>query len=408
MWNGGGFLQQIIQAIQNFEMNNISEDMKLRAKYILLDSIGNMFDSTKSDTFSNTFWRGVRLVENELDEGNSYAKGHPACHFLPALLQVSKKENKSYEEVLEAFIIGYEVGARFGEIISLKKTIHPHGNWGIVGGAAAFSKLLGWNFEQTKQAFLICAQLSFPTLWKSVLEGHEVRNLIIGFNNMNLLLLPNIIEAGYTASEDTLTLLFEDILGTQIHLEKWNLDFSTSYFSYSYFKFYDSCRFCHGPIDAIKKALFQSSLISKDEIVSITIETYEGAARLNDSKPCNEFAGKFSIPYAVAKEICAYFNEYYDEKTIYEIAQKVDVISSEELNKLLPIIRATKCSVKLKNQEIVVEVRNALGEEHLEQLQPLIENKFINQLSTYFDETRIKHWIDQIIVQHVLPYEELI
>ncbi|WP_341322855.1 MmgE/PrpD family protein [Solibacillus sp. FSL H8-0523] len=401
-------MQQIIRYIQKFEISNMPDEMLKRAKYILLDSIGGMFSPNKSDNYSTTFWSGVRLVECEKDEGNAFAKGHPACHFLPSLLQIAKNEDKTYDEVLEAFVVGYEVGARFGEIITLKPLIHPHGNWGIIGGAAALAKLKNWNSEQTKQAILISAQLSYPTLWKSVLEGHEVRNLIIGYNNMNLLLLPEIIDAGYSASEETLTIIFNDILGTQLDIDNWNIDSTTSYFSHAYFKFYDSCRFCHGPIDAIKKVLLKVNPASKDEIVSITIETYESAARLNDKQPRNAFAGKFSIPYSMAKEICVYFNEPYDEKNVYEIAEKIEVISSEELNKLLPAIRATKCSVKFRNQEVVVEIQGALGEENLEQLQTLIEDKFINQLSTYFDETTIKRWIDQIIVQHVLPYEELI
>lgn len=400
-------MQHIVQAIQNFKVDQMQDEMIQRAKYILLDSIGGMFIPKQSDIYTKTFWSSVQLVEDETDEGNAFAKGHPACHFLPALLQIAKKDNRSYNEILEAFVVGYEVGSRFGEIITLKHTIHPHGNWGIIGGAAALAKLKGWNLEKTKQALLISAQLSYPTLWKAVLEGHEVRNLIIGFNNMNLLLLPEIVEKGYTASEETISLLFNDILGTHIDLDNWNIDPTFSYFSRAYFKFYDSCRFCHGPIDAIKQALSQSTAVSKNDIVAITIETYESAARLDDKQPRNAFAGKFSIPYAVAKEICTYFDEQYDENAIYEMAQKINVISSEECNKLLPTIRATKCYVKFNNQEIISEVHGALGEEHLEQLQPLIESKFTNQLSMYFDETKIKRWIDQIIVQHEMPFEEL-
>src|SRR5690606_33092176 len=84
------------------------------------------------------------MVSQELDEGNVYAKGHPASHILPALLAVAYRQNSAGAPFLESFLLGYEISARLGHAIRLKPAIHPHGNWAMVGGSLAVGKLLGW------------------------------------------------------------------------------------------------------------------------------------------------------------------------------------------------------------------------------------------------------------------------
>ena len=61
---------------------------------------------------------GIAGTTLEMDEGNQFAKGHPAIHVLPALVSVVQSrllpQNISGQEFLNAFAIGYDVGARIG------------------------------------------------------------------------------------------------------------------------------------------------------------------------------------------------------------------------------------------------------------------------------------------------------
>lgn len=407
MRNGVDVLEDIIRFILEMKIEDVPPDIRRRAQFILLDSIGVMYYEKSEDEYEKVLWQGIQLVQDELDEGNSRAKGHPACHFLPSLLQIAKKKNASYDEVLLAFITGYEVGARFGEIITLKSNIHPHANWGILGGAAAIAKLENWDENKIKNALLLSAQFSFPTLWQSVLEGHEARNSLIGLVNVNLLFLPSLIQNGMSSSNETITEIFGSILGNNINLEKWNDDRTNFYIAATYFKFYSSCRFCHGPIDALKEAMLQQE-IAIDEIVSIEVITYSSASKLNNQQPSNKFAGKFSIPYAIAQEIVTSTNGTLNDNTANEIARKVFVSTSDEINSLLPEIRLTRLIINLKNKEIIVEKKGAFGEEPISELEGLLKEKFQHQLLPYMTLEESSKLAEEILELRTLPYKLLI
>eukprot|EP01031_Cornospumella_fuschlensis_P046390 gene46390-56808_t len=49
-----------------------------------------------------------------MDEGNRFAKGHPSIHALPAVWALAEIKGLSGKAVMEALILGYEVGARIG------------------------------------------------------------------------------------------------------------------------------------------------------------------------------------------------------------------------------------------------------------------------------------------------------
>src|SRR5699024_8313933 len=165
-------------------LQRIPDEVIDRAKLILLDSLsaialGNQNDNLKklrmnltstsseigvpaidtSDSLEKrdaAFINGIAMVSDELDEGNPKAKGHPAAHFLPALLSLAITEEVSGEQLLLAFIVNYEISARLGETLQLKGEIHPHGNWGVFGNGFGVGTLLGWqNDEHYMQASML-------------------------------------------------------------------------------------------------------------------------------------------------------------------------------------------------------------------------------------------------------------
>ena len=89
------------------------------------------------------FVNGVAGTMLELDEGNSFARGHPGIHVLPAVLAAQPLAEVSGRAFLTAFVLGYEIGARIGAASRLRPTVHPHGTWGTVGAALAVAKLDG-------------------------------------------------------------------------------------------------------------------------------------------------------------------------------------------------------------------------------------------------------------------------
>lgn len=416
--NGGeNLIRKLAKFIFDYDLNMVPEEIRLKSKYVLIDTIGvmgakNDFFKWKKNLFEenillDALWLGVKLVENELDEGNALAKGHPACHFTPALLKLSECKQAPFEKLLTAFITGYEVGARIGEIITLKPGIHPHSNWGMIGGAAAIAKLYEWDIDQISQAINISAQFTYPTLWKSVLEGHKIRNIMIGMNNLTLIILPQLVESGYSASDETMETIFTQVLGNGFAKERLNLDASMHYLIHTYFKFYDSCRFCHGPIDALKEALKQAEVASVNEIQQIDVKTYASAAALNNQNVANSFAGKFSIPYALAKESFRFTNERFVENEIIHLAQKVNVMEDEEINNKLPKIRATKLTLTTKQHTSTVYLETAHGDEHTPNLYEHVEEKFYRNLKHLYSRNEVKALLRRILEEKEFPYELL-
>lgn len=65
----------------------------------------------------------------EMDEGNRFARGHPAIHVIPAALALSESRGADAALFLSAFVTGYEVACRIGTASRLRASMHPHGTW---------------------------------------------------------------------------------------------------------------------------------------------------------------------------------------------------------------------------------------------------------------------------------------
>ena len=118
---------------------------------------------------------------------------YPICHYsgalLPAILAVAEQTKASGKEILEAFILGWEVGARIGACLGgahyFKIGFHPCGTFPCLGVAAASAKLLNLDLEQTRAALGIAASAAggirkqYGTNTKPLHSGYSARNGII-------------------------------------------------------------------------------------------------------------------------------------------------------------------------------------------------------------------------------------
>lgn len=379
-----------------FFMDNMKKrkknDFELKQiKWVILDSVvamvhgktqtelsmlaSNFMDAYPSGELKDSgamiaFRNGVAMVSEELDEGNPLAKGHPACHFLPSLIVSAVRSQKNGYELIEAFHASYELSARLGSTVQLREEVHPHGNWGGVGGAFAHAYLFNWSEIQTARGISIAAGLSFSNLWASVLEGHRLRDICIGFNNLIASMVPSLVASGYSGGEQTISLIFGKILGNSWDQEKFLslVRDEKLYIMHTYFKFHPYCRFCHSPIDLMLTLLDKVKL---QQIEQITFWTYSLAARLNKKDVDNDFSGMFSIPYAVAKSAITYTSsDPIDDTSVKRLAKKINVYEDRSYTDLLPKCRKTRIEILDKNgyvyQEETVRAKGDPDELNLE------------------------------------------
>ncbi|MFO7264081.1 MAG: MmgE/PrpD family protein [Bacillota bacterium] len=365
---------QLLSFAQQTSLGDVPPEVVARAKLILLDSMGaiihgNQTEEVRQFATMHAASDGVPvlglsilvpeviaamanaqgMVSQELDEGNVYAKGHPASHILPALLAVAYRQNSAGAPFLESFLLGYEISARLGHAIRLKPAIHPHGNWAMVGGSLAVGKLLGWTGEKLAQALAMSASLPMVSLWENAFHGHRIRDVYVGVVNAVNTLVPSLVSAGYTASLNGFQAIFDGILGEGLDWEKAVSRLGSEYFLMkNYFKELSYCRYCHSPIEAVA-ALIQQESIDWKTVRRIDVYTYRAAAQLNRQTVENAFAAKFSIPAAMADWLC----QRYPELDAEALAKKIFVHEDAAIEAKLPAERNSRVVVTLSDGTVL-------------------------------------------------------
>lgn len=359
--------------------------------------------SYRNHTLLSTVINGISMVCQELDEGNPKAKGHPACHFFPALLGAAEKSNYSGKQLLEAFIVGYEINARVGAAIKLRKEIHPHGSWGLIGGGYALGKLNNFTKDEYTAMLALTSSLPFISLWNPILEGKHSRDLMIGLNNMNLLILPSMVKSGITSSLNNMESIYTSILGESINetvlSERIGENF---YLMSSYFKFYPFCRFCHSPMEGVKELIDENG-IQIELIKEVSIRTYAAAAMLNDPNPVNDYAGKFSIPYAISTFLKQEYGKTVDPGYI-------QVLEEESLTKMLPNVRASDIEIQLENgQKLHSHWHHAPGDAEDKDLEYRVIRKNTKILSNELGKEKSERIVERILeLEHVESFKNII
>ena len=173
-------LFQIAEFVQS-NKHFINAETLHQAKRVSADTIGVAFSGIKTEAFKlaienidelfgkgiNTIWgtsikttllgasffNALSISSTDFDEGHRKAVGHPASMVVPVAFTMGKSLNCSYDKVLKAIIIGYEIATRFSQArISSKIDTYSSGRWGAVGAATAAAYLLDLDTEKTMHA----------------------------------------------------------------------------------------------------------------------------------------------------------------------------------------------------------------------------------------------------------------
>ena len=100
---------------------------------------------------------GHGLVREDM---HSASISHLGVAVLPAVLALSQQVRVSGRDFLRAVVVGYEVGARVGRVLldaRIAQVFRPTGITGPLAAAAAGSRILGLNEEQTTNAIALAA-----------------------------------------------------------------------------------------------------------------------------------------------------------------------------------------------------------------------------------------------------------
>lgn len=321
----------------------------------------------------------------ELDEGHQYAGGHPAIHALPVVLAEAEADGAESDDWLAGFFAGYEVGTRVARACQpLDPSYHMHGLWGAVGAAAAVARYRGLGVGAATEALRMAGNHALHTRFETALEGATVRNTYAGTSNLAGGLVATEAAAGFTGLTggisrhlDRVTTGEFDLTGPVADLgDRWEIE-------RGYFKRHAACRFTHPALDAIDRLEDRiEGGIDPGTVDRVTVETYDTAARLTETRPDNPLQAKFSIPFAVATRLQrghsrmeAFGGGAVDAPTV-ALAERVRVREAGEFTDRAPDERGARVTIAvdgIKHHETVRQARGGADDPFTE---PELESKF--------------------------------
>ena len=244
----------------------------------------------------------------DYDDITQITKTHPTAVLLPASLAVAEEFGASGKDMLLGYMSGFEVACAVGESLSEAYYDdlgwHPTGPLGAVGSAAAASRIMALDPEQTAMAVSLAAsqasglRQNFGTMTKPFHAGDAARAGVVS---------AKLVREGFTASEDALEGRFGFIrafsggqgfdservaqnLGNKCYLVESGIEI----------KKYPCCGSAHLALDAIFDLLSQAA-IDPEAVDRIDVMVdFDPPRSLIHPRPVSSLEGKFSMQYCLA------------------------------------------------------------------------------------------------------------
>ena len=396
----GGIVEPEVREFLKFRAGQKSKDRKV--KIIGLNKWAEQSDAS--------LIHGIAGTTLEMDEGNQFAKGHPAIHVLPALVSVVQSrllpQNISGQEFLNAFAIGYDVGARIGLSSQLNPHMHPHGTWGVIGAASAIGVLLKFGHREHMQLMNISSSLTTASSRKTMLQGGTVRNVYAGLSNQMAHLAIDLIQSGFTGEVDGIGSIFGNVVSENLNdhllLEKLGQRFEVMR---NYFKLHACCRFNHAALDCLHDLMRDHQELSNIEQISfIDVESYNLAAELNDPRPQNMLAAKFSVPFALAttlvnknSQVLSFAGGALKNEKTMALSKKVSVKEISSMTEMLPEFRPAKVTIGMKSGKVFRHsVKTNKGDWQSPYSADELENKFHSLANRSLSQKKSKVLYDKL------------
>jgi 2-methylcitrate dehydratase PrpD len=346
------------------------EQRRLTEVWDLADGPAPVVGGGRSTTVESAAWlNATALVRLELDEGNKFAKGHPAAHGFPSVLALAAARDTTADELFAALLAGYEVAARFGRSTVLRPGTHPHGSWGVAGAAAGCARLLGLDGTAIAAAIDAGAGLPIAGHFASALDGNRVRDAWIAASNLSGLAAARMAAAGVAGNTGTAAYSLGGLLGSFDPAEltvglgdRWDVELG-------YFKQHAACSFTHPAADAVIALVRSGELPQPASIDDVVVETHALAVGLDRKEWDNRLAAMFSIPFVVAAALVhgAVSPDVTEaaalaDPEVRRLAARVSVKPAPDLDARLPDERPVRVTIAAGGREWIAERPNPVGD----------------------------------------------
>jgi 2-methylcitrate dehydratase PrpD len=306
-----------------------------------------LFDARTASQAGVALSAGMTIDALDGHDGFNPAKGHIGCPLIAAALPMAHHQTLSGQEFLTAIAMGYEFGARAS--VAQHGTVadyHTSGSWGAVTAAAAGSRIMGLDHDQTRHALGIAEYhgprsqmmrcIDYPTMVK---DGS-------GWGAMTGVSATQLAAKGFTGAP---------AITVEQAPEYW-ADLGTHwYVQEQYYKPYPVCRWAQAPVEAIL-ALRRAHNVDSQQVAHIEVTTFHESVRLATNRPTTTEEAQYStsFPSAVAmvrgdirpQDIA---DDALRDPEILRLSTSMVMQESDEANGPFPLRRLAKVTLHLKD-----------------------------------------------------------
>ncbi|MBW1961178.1 MAG: MmgE/PrpD family protein [Deltaproteobacteria bacterium] len=382
----------------------------VKSGFGLLDALGTSEDATIVGCDLRTSVIGAvwanSMLGSALDFEDGYypSVGHPASVIFPVTLAIAEREDKTPAEFLTASIIGYEVCARSGMLMTRTYREKPRGSGGssVYGAAAAAARLLDLNRRGIEMALGIAGayMTAIP-----VLKSHAHEAMVKGgipWGAVSGTAAAFLARRGFTAPPATLQDPFspDNDENAPMVLESLGQEYEIINV---YFKRYPSCRWTHAPLDAAADIMHKHDIVA-ERIKAIRVETFKEALVLDLRRPSSLEGVQFSIPFTMALLLAkGEFGagqmslEYLQDPFIQRIADKVRLEIDPALDQMFPERRPARVTITTtEGRSFSKEITEVHGEPGSDFAAEGVKDKFFNLATGRLGDSRAKKLYETI------------
>ncbi len=293
----------------------------------------------------------------ELDDIYSPGLYHPGAPTIAAALAVGEARDVDGPALLRAVAMGYEIGDRLAEAVAPAhyEFWHPTGTVGAVGAAAAVAELLALDAERFAHALATAATLG-AGLQQAFRSDAMSKPLHAGHAAEVGVLAALAAEIGVTGAPDVLEgeAGFGRAMSTNVRWEMLTAGLGQDWrITRTTIKPHVGCGHTFPAVDAALD--LRRAGIDAGQIERIAVRTYGVAARVAGiAAPRTAFEAKFSIPFCVATaflrgavRFAAFDDEQRDERAIWDLIERTEVIIGPEFEGAFPRQRGASITVTL-------------------------------------------------------------
>ncbi|HTW54351.1 MAG TPA: MmgE/PrpD family protein [Stellaceae bacterium] len=319
-----------------------------------------------SDPRTAALLNGIAGRAIELCEGLRLVSGQAAMQVLPGVLAVGEAAGGSGQEILAAFILGYDVAGRLATGFTPRPLAHQNGQVSLLAAAAAGARLRGLDAAGISLAMRIATTLVLTPSYTNAVAGATALNVAGGMSGFAAALAPDLALAGFAAQPDAVEEALSQLVGggfvtdslTEGLGQEWQI-------AKNYFRLYACCNPIHPALDCLSAALAQLKP-RPEEVARIDVATYRFASVMRNPNPPNYFASKYSLPHAAAAMVArggAGYAELDDgalaDPVIAALRHKVHIAEDPAMSALAPRLRPAKVTVTLADGRSATVARDS-------------------------------------------------